>query len=85
MPRYFIDINADNLCHFDEDGCDLSGLQEAQKQAILVLPGIARDVLLDNVSLISQGHCNFVSTVKDEQGRSLFRATLALSTEFMKF
>ncbi len=84
MPRYFIDIQHGECHHRDESGSSLSSWQEAQNQAVRILPDIVRDVLLESSPLLDRGRWNFVSTVRDELGRSLFRATLSLSTEWLK-
>jgi hypothetical protein len=77
MPRYFFDTHDGEHELRDEEGSELLGLQEARDEAIRVLPGIARDVLPGG----DRG--DFVSTVRDERGRPVFRATLSLRAEWL--
>jgi len=73
MPRYFFDTHDGEHELRDEEGSEILGLQEARDEAIRVLPGIARDVLPGGGD-----RGDFVSTVRDERGQLVFRATLSL-------
>ena len=77
MPRYFFDTHDGERQLRDEEGSKLLGLQEACDEAIRLLPGIARDVLPGG------DRRDFVSTVRDERGRLVFRATLSFRAEWL--
>ena len=78
MPRYFFDID-DGEMHFrDDDGQELNDLRAARDEAVVVLPAIARDVLPNG------DRRDFVASIRDEENRVVFRATLSLVVEWIE-
>ena len=45
MPRFFFDVRDGELFIEDEEGLELSGLEEAREHAALALADMAKDVL----------------------------------------
>ena len=76
MPRYFIDTAAGGLYAEDEEGSDLPNLEVARQEAVTSLPEIAK-------GLIGKVPAEVISTVRDEAGTVLFKATLTVSEEWM--
>ena len=75
MPKYFFDFQDGSLILPDEEGSNLSGFEEAREEAIALLPQVARDRLPDGE------HREFIATVRDESGVSLYRASLIFHGE----
>ena len=78
MPRFYFDIADGENSVRDTDGIDLSGLDEARKEALRVLPDVAREVMPDG------DNRNIVARVRDESGRFVFQATLSLTAEWLQ-
>ncbi len=78
MPRFYFDIEDGPSRARDDDGTMLPDAEEARKAAIGLLPNIARDELPDG------DRRNFVATVRLEDGRVIFRATLSLVAEWLE-
>ena len=76
MPRYFIDTNDGDLFLKDEEGLDLSGLQEARAQAQGALSDLAREKIAQAGSVWSM-----TTFVRDETGKTVVRAALSLSVQ----
>lgn len=78
MPRYFFDIDdtGQQMLH-DDEGSELPGADQARLEALAVLPDLARDELPDG------DRRAFTVVVRDDNGRSIFRATLSLHAEWM--
>lgn len=74
MPRFFFDV-IDDKTTTDDIGLDLEDLDAAQREVVRTLPGLARDALPDARSR------EFAIEVRDDAGRKLLRATLALKVE----
>ena len=75
MPRYFIDSDDGEIQGRDEEGSDLPDLLAARNEAVIALPEIAKGKLLNCDSR------TFSTSVRDETGKVLFKAKLALTTE----
>ncbi|WP_336489439.1 DUF6894 family protein [Methylobacterium nigriterrae] len=73
MPRYYIDTDDGDLNVRDERGEELPDRAAARRIAIGVLPDMARSALPDG------DRRTFVASVRDEQGRTIFRARLSLT------
>ena len=77
MPRYFIDYQ-DGETHFsDEEGSDLRNLDDAREQAISVFPR------LENKPLPVCGRHSYMSSIRNEYGELVYRATLTFSDEYL--
>ena len=72
MPRYYFDINDGEHFDRDETGVEACGLEEAQAQAVSILPDVAREVLPDG------GYREISVLLRDSIGKSVFRAMLTL-------
>ena len=75
MPRYFFDIHNDGQDMRDEEGSHLADDRSAELEAIGVLQDISR-------SLENQG--DLQASVRNEAGRIIFKAKIALTTERMQ-
>jgi hypothetical protein len=73
MPRYFFDFHAGERLACDEHGVVLSGPQAAEAEAINSLCDLARDRL--------PGERQVVVEVRDEGGRQMLTAKLALTVQ----
>jgi hypothetical protein len=73
MPRYYFDT-ADGDHHApDNVGAEFPDLDVAADEAVRALSDIARDVLPDG------DRRDLVTSVRDESGRVVFRATLSFA------
>jgi hypothetical protein len=72
MPRYFFDLHDGEYFTQDNTGLLCSSLADVSDQAVSVLPDIARDELPDGPAR------TFWVRVRHEDGRYIFRASLAL-------
>lgn len=77
MPRYFFDINDGEKESRDDIGYELPDAEAARRAAIEVLPDIARDVLPDG------DRRDFTSSVRTEEGQTIFQAKLSLVAEWV--
>lgn len=77
MPRYFFDIDDGEKRSSDRCGLELKDLEEARKQAIGILPDVAREELPDGDRRV------FVCQARDEKGTVIFIATLSLVAEWI--
>ena len=76
MPRFYFDINDGIHRSRDEEGEDFSDREVARREAITVLPELAREVLPDGDDHVCS--CN----MRDESGAVIFTATLSLKAEW---
>ena len=75
MPHYFFDTHDGGPLLVDEEGLELAGLEEARREALSGLADLARDV-------VPEAKQNSMGvSVRDEAGRIVFRASLALQVE----
>ncbi len=72
MPRYYFDVDDGERLSHDQEGTDLASREEARREAIGILPDIAREVLPDG------NDRTFTSRLRDENGEVIFIATLSL-------
>ncbi len=77
MTLFFFDVDDGERRTFDDQGTEFPGLKEAREGAIRALPDVARDLLPDG------DRRDFVVTVKDANGRALFRASLSFRSEWL--
>ncbi len=71
MPRYFLDTHNGTNLSVDPEGCELAGPAEARSDAVKTLPELMRGESGDRNSTIA-------IKVRDETGKLIFVATLAL-------
>ncbi|MBX9931547.1 MAG: hypothetical protein K2Y56_08405 [Methylobacterium sp.] len=76
MPRYTIDTNDDELLVEGDDAEGLTDVEAARRAALSVLPDMAREKLPDG------DRRTFCASVRDEEGRVVYKATLTLVGEW---
>ena len=76
MPRFYFDVDDGERRTRDEEGLVLDDLAAASREAVKVLPEVARDVLPDGTEKVMS------ASVRDEGGTTLFRAVLAFHCEW---
>lgn len=76
MPRYFFDIT-DGTSTFDDTGNEFADLSAARDAAIQTLSEMARD------EIGRDKHLQVAVLMRGECGQELFRASLALSAEWL--
>lgn len=76
MPRYFTDLQINELVISDDEGSHVASLSHARNEAVEAL----RVAIADQVRHGDQ--CEFSATVRDEHGRTLYRARLAFTGSF---
>jgi hypothetical protein len=74
--RYFFDFNGGDGLLIDDEGLEFDDVGAARKAAIASLPEAAAD------GLPNGDEHEFAVNVRDEIGRVVFKAKLALSTEW---
>ena len=72
MARYFFDIDDGERHSRDGEGTELADREEARREAISILPDIAREELPDGNDRV------FSCSVRDESNRVIFLARLTL-------
>jgi hypothetical protein len=72
MPRFLFDIYDGVRLTRDDEGSELPDREAARKEALSVLPDIARDRSPDG------DRRDFIVDVRDETGRVIYTATLSL-------
>jgi hypothetical protein len=77
VPHFFFDINDGEHVTFDDVGLDFSDAARAKDNAVSTLPDVARDVMPDGAKR------DFIVTMRDGSGTSIFRASLSLRTEWL--
>jgi hypothetical protein len=75
MPRYFFDVTETGKVSIDDEGLELASLQDARREALQALGGIARDELPDG------DRRQFVIEIREGDGGPLLRASLSLRVE----
>ncbi len=76
MPRFYFDVDDGHRQASDKEGTELSSREEARREAIAILPDIAREVLPDG------DRWAFICRVRDAKGTVIFKATLLLTAEW---
>ena len=74
MPRFFFDIDDDDLTHRDEEGLELPDLDRAKAEAMATLPAMARE------APSGREHWSVRSRVRNEIGQVVFEATLSMES-----
>jgi hypothetical protein len=77
MPRFYFDIDDGERRSRDNEGTELAGPEDARREAIGVLPDIAREELPDG------NRRTFACRVRDESDTVIFLATLSLEAEWI--
>ncbi|MBZ9695215.1 hypothetical protein LB524_17745 [Mesorhizobium sp. ESP6-5] len=76
MPRYFLDLyNGDGLT-VDDHGQVFDSRERLRREAILILPDIIRDEMIEN------DRTAITVKVRDESGRHVFEASLVISSSW---
>ena len=78
MPKFFLDLYDGATFARDPYGLDLTSQEEARKEAISVLPDMARDVLPDG------DRRDFTVDVRTAVGEVIYTATLSLVGRWLK-
>ena len=76
MPKFYFDIDDGLFLHVDEDGVNLPDAHAARDEALDILPHITRETLP-----VGAGR-KYSSSVRDESGKTIYRATLSLTGEW---
>ena len=74
MPLFYFDTITDQHRVRDQEGLELPDWEAARKEAIKVLPDIARDELPNNGN-----RRDIIADVRDETGRIVFTAHLSFA------
>jgi hypothetical protein len=77
MPRYFVDFQDGDEFHKDVVGIEYRDVKTARREAALLLPSIAKDELPDGE------HRTFIATLRDRDGKALYRAILVFHGEIL--
>lgn len=72
MPRYFFDLHDGDEVQRDDTGTEFSSLDEVRREAMRLLPNIAREEIPEHSNCRS-----FVVLVTDEDERPVYSATLS--------
>lgn len=78
MPRFYFDTDDGVEKQVDDVGIDLPTLETARRHAVSILPDIAREELPDGDRRV------FVSKLRNEDGHTIFIATLSLIGEWVE-
>jgi hypothetical protein len=78
LMRYFFDVRDGGAVHVDSDGTELADLEEARREALTTLAGIAKDELPDGDMR------EFMISVRDGDGWIYIRASLVMRVEYPK-
>jgi hypothetical protein len=76
VPKYFFDIDDGEHHSSDSEGTELPDHDAARREAIAVLPDMAREELPDG------NHREFSCSVRDTSGKQIFLARLTLHAEW---
>ena len=79
LKRYFFDVDDGDGLEIDRIGLLCESLQAVREEAIKVLPDIAKEVMPDGDRRVLR------TIVRDEGGRSIFEASLALDAHWLPF
>jgi hypothetical protein len=77
MPRFYFDTADTGQTTLDDEGLDLSTIEEARHMALRALADLAKDEL-PNVE-----RRDFTITVRDDTGKALLAAILSLRLEWL--
>jgi hypothetical protein len=77
MPRFYFDTTDTGQATLDDEGLDLSTIEEARHMALRALADLANDEL-PNVD-----RRDFTITVRDDTGKALLTAILSLRLEWL--
>ena len=72
LPHYYFDIHDGENNNRDREGMELPDREAVRREAISVLPDVAREELPDG------NHRDFTCIVRDDRGMVIFVADLAL-------
>ncbi|WP_162560896.1 DUF6894 family protein [Methylobacterium durans] len=75
--RFFFDFADGNRCVRDSEGTECESAQDARVEAMRALTAIARDDVLQDDLL------DYMVSVRDDDGRLIYRATLSLAGEWL--
>ena len=75
MPSYLFDFHDGTALRPDDLGLELDGRRAARVEAVRALLDVARDILSDGKDR------SIAARVRDEHGRPVLTATLALAVE----
>ena len=76
MARYFSDLDDGSKKYVDPVGTELADIRMVPSEAIGFLTAVVRDVR-------DQSDRTLVVSVRDDNGRSIFAATLTLQSEWL--
>jgi hypothetical protein len=77
ITRYHFELDDGRRLTSDEEGEDLCGLEAARKEAVVLVSEVSRWTVPDGNSR------TIVSTVRNENGKIVLRATLSLKVEWL--
>ncbi|OIQ71489.1 hypothetical protein GALL_468910 [mine drainage metagenome] len=77
LPLYYFDFDDGRQASCDKLGTELANLEAVADQAVAALAEIARD------QLPSRSHCVLTASVRNKEGRVIFKATLTLQSEWL--
>ena len=70
MPRYYFETDDGSSRVIDDDGIELRDAEAARREAVLVLPAMAHERLLDTEA------CTLSAIVRNEDGAIVYTATM---------
>ena len=77
LPLYYFDFDDGRQASCDKFGTEFADLEAVADEAVAVLAEIARD------RLPSGSHCVLAASVRNKEGRVIFKATLTLQSEWL--
>lgn len=77
MPKFYFDVYDGKQTTIDQDGIELAEVAQVSALAVEALPDIARELLPNG------DHATFSVTVRDQEGASIFKASLVLSAKWL--
>lgn len=78
MPRFYVDVQNDQIVDRDSSGVVMPDKEAAREYAINALTLTARTALPDGSSR------TFVAILKTDKGRTIFRASLSFSSVWIE-
>jgi hypothetical protein len=78
LSLYYFDIDDGRQASCDKQGTEFADFGAVANQAVVVLAEIVRDNRLP-----SSDHCVSAVSVRNEEGRVIFKATLTLQSEWL--
>ncbi len=76
LPQFFFDVKDGQGSHFDDAGTQFPDAERACAEAIALVSSIAADARLS-----MEGTHELTATVRDEAGRTIYRAVLSVMGE----